>query len=196
MSSRPIRQQLLVEQDVQVSLIFRAVLYGAACMTYFTVIQFFTQAMHHPGILMSEIFLSLTDEAIYWVPGFLVLGPLMVYDMLRITNRVAGPIYSMRREMRAIASGADGRGLKFRNDDYWDSLATEFNELRQTILDLREENEYLRENQAPAEPAETPAEPSSADEAAGADDDADVQLVDEQLADEVNMEKAGAVVPS
>ncbi len=144
MSQRPIRQQLLVEKDVQVSLILRALLYGAACMTYFTVIQFFTQAMNHPGIQVSEIFLSLTDEAIYWVPGFLVLGPLMVYDMLRITNRVAGPIYSMRREMQAIVAGESGRGLKFRNDDYWDSLATDFNALRKEIIALREENESLR----------------------------------------------------
>ncbi|EMI43099.1 hypothetical protein [Rhodopirellula sp. SWK7] len=180
MSSRPIRQQLLVEQDVQVSLVFRAVLYGAACMTYFTVIQFFTQAMHHPGILMSEIFLSLTDEAIYWVPGFLVLGPLMVYDMLRITNRVAGPIYSMRREMRAIAAGADGRGLKFRNDDYWDTLATEFNDLRRTVLELREENEILRANQA---------EPAPEEEAPEADEFAAADL-------EMSEETAGAVVPS
>jgi hypothetical protein len=144
MSERPIRQQLLVEKDVQVSLILRALLYGTACMTYFTVIQFFTQAMNHPGIQVSEIFLSLTDEAIYWVPGFLVLGPLMVYDMLRITNRVAGPIYSMRREMRTIVEGESGRGLKFRNDDYWDSLATDFNAFRKEIIALREENAALR----------------------------------------------------
>jgi len=144
MSQRPIRQQPLVEHDVQVSLIFRVVLYGAACMTYFTVIQFFTQAMHHPGIPIAEVFLSLTDEAIYWVPGFLVLGPLMVYDMLRITNRIAGPIFSVRCEMRALNAGERGRGLRFRNDVYWDTLATEFNEIRQQIIDLREENDRLR----------------------------------------------------
>lgn len=144
MTSRPIREQLLVERDVQLSLILRAVLYGAACMTYFTVIQFFTQSASRPGTPALETFLSLTDEAIYWVPGFFMLGPLMVYDMLRITNRVAGPIFVLRRAMNQLNQGETGRRLRFRNDDYWDSLACEFNLIRDELLSLRAENLSLR----------------------------------------------------
>lgn len=163
MSRRPLREQLLIEQDVQLSLIMRAVLYGAACMTYFTVIQFFTQATSHPGTSTWDTVLSLTDEAIYWVPGFFMLGPLMVYDMLRITNRVAGPIFAMRRQMSLLNKGEESRQLKFRNDDYWDSLACEFNSIRQELLTLREENERLKseadrpesENESAAEDAST-----------------------------------------
>ncbi|TWT97430.1 hypothetical protein [Neorhodopirellula pilleata] len=144
MSKRPIREQLLVEQDVQLSLILRAVLYGAACMTYFTVIQFFTKSSSHPETATWETVLLLTDEAIYWVPGFFMLGPLMIYDMLRITNRVAGPIFAMRRQMMAINQGDEGRQLKFRNEDYWDSLASEFNAVREEIIRLRCENKRLQ----------------------------------------------------
>lgn len=152
MSKRPIREQLLVEQDVQLSLIMRAVLYGSACMIYFTVIQFFTNASSHPETASWETVLSLTDEAIYWVPGFFMLGPLMVYDMLRITNRVAGPIFAMRREMIALNQGDDGRQLKFRNEDYWDSLASEFNTVREEIIRLRLENERLSREAGSATP--------------------------------------------
>ena len=144
MSKRPIREQLLVEQDVQLSLIMRAILYGAACMTYFTVIQFFTKASSHPETAPWETFLLLTDEAIYWVPGFFMLGPLMIYDMLRITNRVAGPIFAMRRQMMALNQGNEGRQLKFRNEDYWDSLASEFNAIRDELIRLRSENARLQ----------------------------------------------------
>lgn len=152
MSKRPIREQLFIEQDVQLSLIMRAVLYGAACMTYFTVIQFFTKASTHPGTSTWETILSLTDEGIYWVPGFFLLGPLMVYDMLRITNRVVGPIFAMRRQMRLISQGEEGRQLKFRNDDYWDSLAIEFNTVRDEVIRLRLENARLhRESETTAE---------------------------------------------
>ena len=115
-------------------------------MTYFTVIQFFTQSMNHPGMSVWETTLSLTDEAIFWIPGFFLLGPLMIYDMLRITNRVAGPIFAMRRQIQALLNGEEGRALKFRNDDYWDKLATEFNALRQEIVDMRSENAQLRQD--------------------------------------------------
>lgn len=144
MSHRPIREQLLIERDVQLSLILRALLYGAACMTYFTVIQFFTQANTRPGSPALETLLSLTDEAIYWVPGFFMLGPLMVYDMLRVTNRVAGPIFVLRRELNSLNQGESGRPLKFRNDDYWDCLANEFNTTREELLRLRAENLELK----------------------------------------------------
>lgn len=135
---------MLIEQDVQIGLILRAVLYGTACMTYFTVIQYFTQSASLPGASTWQIILSLTDEAIYWIPGFFMLGPLMVYDMLKITNRVAGPIFALRRQMTCLYQQQPGRSLAFRNDDYWDSLAAEFNQVREELLQLRSENEELR----------------------------------------------------
>lgn len=156
MSNRPIREQLLIERDVQLSLILRALLYGAACMTYFTVIQYFTQANNRPGAPALETLLSLTDEAIYWVPGFFMLGPLMVYDMLRVTNRVAGPIFVLRRELNGLNKGETGRPLKFRNDDYWDSLASEFNTTREELLRLRAENLELKSAEADVPNADPP----------------------------------------
>ncbi|KLU01999.1 hypothetical protein RISK_005954 [Rhodopirellula islandica] len=135
--TRPLRQQLLIDSDVQVALILRAVLYGTACVTYFVVIQFFTQSMIHPGVATADLFLSLTDEAIYWVPGLLVLGPLMIYDVLKVSNRFAGPIFSMRREMQNLIDGKEGRNISFRNDDHWSAMAMQFNTIREEVLELR-----------------------------------------------------------
>ena len=156
MPNRPIREQLLIERDVQLSLILRALLYGTACMTYFTVVQYFAQANNRPAAPALETILSLTDEAIYWVPGFFMLGPLMIYDMLRITNRVAGPIFVLRRELTGLNKGESGRPLRFRNDDYWDSLASEFNKVRDELLNLRSENLELRAAASKAPSAEGP----------------------------------------
>jgi signal transduction histidine kinase len=70
--------------------------------------------------------------------------------MLRITNRVAGPIFIMRRQIVDLNQGEDGHPLKFRNDDYWDSLAGDFNSLRDELLQLRTENQALRSATAAA----------------------------------------------
>lgn len=135
--TRPLRQQLLIDKDVQIALVLRAMLYGTACVTYFVVIQFFTQFMIHPGLNIADLLFSLTDEAIYWVPGLLVLGPLMIYDVLKVSNRFAGPIFSMRREMQNLIDGKEGRNISFRNDDHWSTLAMQFNTIREEILELR-----------------------------------------------------------
>lgn len=178
MSKRPLREQLLVEQDVQLGLVMRAVLYGAACMTYFTVIQFFTQSANHPSLSGWETILSLTDEAIYWVPGFFMLGPLMVYDMLRITNRVAGPIFAMRRQIAALNKGEDARQLKFRNDDYWDTLASEFNTVRQELIHLRAENQRLSHK---AESSDTESSDANSDDTDSDHTDSDESVTSKPL---------------
>lgn len=161
MSNRPVRQQLLIDNDVQVSLILRGLLYGAVCMTYFTVIQFFAQSLKSPGMPFSDCLMRLADEAIYWVPGFLILGPLMVHDMLRISNRFAGPIFALRRQMQALIDGKESRELNFRDEDHWACLAAQFNTLRADVHRLREENEQLKSAQeAVAESSGQEASPS------------------------------------
>lgn len=138
------RTQLLVDRDVQVSLIVRSGLYGLACVVYFSVVQFFAQAMIHPDMSVLDVFWSLADEAVYWVPGLLVLMPLMGYDMLRHSHRFAGPILSLKREMRRLSDQESGKELVFRVNDFWNCVAQDFNNLRQRVLLMSDENRDLR----------------------------------------------------
>lgn len=144
MISRPARTQLLVDRDVQVPLILRVLVYGAACVIYFVVIEYFAVASRHPGATPHELFITLAGEALFWLPGFLVLGPLMVHDTLRHSNRLAGPIFSLQREMRRLVEDDSPRELCFRSGDYWSSMADDFNATRQLVEDLRRENEALK----------------------------------------------------
>lgn len=192
MPKRPVREQLLIDNDVQVSLVMRALLYGAVCMTYFTVIQFFTQSLNHPGKSLTECLMCLADEAIYWVPGFLILGPLMVYDMLRISNRFAGPIFALRRQMQALIDRQPSRELTFRDDDHWDCLAAQFNQLRTELICLRQENEDLRTAQEMAAVAlrESESDRAEADEEDPIKSQPTTDLADDQPLDAEDQAKA------
>lgn len=133
-----LRQQLLIDSNVQGSILCRTALYSAACAIYFIVILVFAESMSSPDRSFGDSLMHCFEEAIYWAPGLLLLMPLVAYDMLKLTNRFAGPIFRMRREMQRLAVGESERRLSFREGDYWIEMADEFNTLRDELMQLRE----------------------------------------------------------
>jgi hypothetical protein len=57
----------------------------------------------------------------------LLLLPLVVYDLLQVTNRFAGPIFRLRRSMRDLAQGIPVMPIRFRDGDFWQDFASDFN---------------------------------------------------------------------
>ncbi|MEM9644464.1 MAG: hypothetical protein AAF989_05685 [Planctomycetota bacterium] len=142
---RPLREQLMIEQDVQSALLYRTALHGAALAVYFTLIQFFSQAMARPDRGALDVLMQFLDEAIYWGPGLMLLGPLFAYDQLKISNRFAGPIFRLRREMNRLIKHQSESPLSFRDEDYWNDLGDPFNQIREELLALRLENQALHD---------------------------------------------------
>lgn len=145
---QPLRQQLLVDHQVQGVILARMGLYGAACGLYLAVIQFCSQSMLEPEADLARLLVRFLDEAIYWAPGLMLLGPLVVYDLLRVSNRFAGPILRLRRGMNALAEGQDAGPIRFRRDDHWHDLAAVFNRIREEFHLQSEEAERLRRENA------------------------------------------------
>jgi hypothetical protein len=146
-NSVPLRQQLLIDENVQGSLLRRTALYSGACAVYFIVILVFTESMSNPDEPISAGLYRCLDEAIYWAPGLVLLAPVIAYDMLRLSNRFVGPFFRLRREMTRLIDRESIEPLSFRDGDYWIEVADIFNEIRDELIKLREENERLtREN--------------------------------------------------
>jgi hypothetical protein len=59
----------------------------------------------------------------------LLLLPLVLFDCLRVSNRFVGPLLRLRRAMREAADGRPVSAINFREDDYWQELADDFNRL-------------------------------------------------------------------
>src|SRR6056297_1865264 len=144
----PLREQLLIESDVQSALLWRAALHGGALATYFTVIQFFAQSMLTPEVGFLEMVLRFIDEAIYWVPALILLAPLFAYDLLKLSNRFAGPIFRLRRELTRLEKDESVSPILFREDDFWSDLQRPFNAVRADLLKLRAENAELKKKLA------------------------------------------------
>lgn len=67
-----------------------------------------------------------------FLPFFVVtalLIPAFVWDTLKLTNRFAGPILRLRSALAAAANGQAVEPLHFRNDDFWQEIANDFNDV-------------------------------------------------------------------
>ena len=133
-----LRQQLLIDSDVQGILLKRMCLYALACLFYFSGVIVLTESMANPEEAISSVIFRCLDDTIYWGPGLVLLVPAFIYDLLKVSNRFAGPVFRLRREMRRLADGESEYALSFREDDNWSELADVFNELREELLELRE----------------------------------------------------------
>lgn len=150
-STPPLREQLLIESDVQSALLWRAALHGGALAIYFTVIQFFAQSMLMPEVSFLEMVFRFVDEAIYWVPALILLAPLFAYDLLKLSNRFAGPIFRLRRELIRLDKNESKDPISFRETDFWSDLQKPFNAVRDDLLMLRTENVELKQQLATAQ---------------------------------------------
>ncbi len=73
---------------------------------------------------------TFADTVRRFMPFFVItmaLIPAFVWDTLKLTNRFAGPILRLRSALADARSGHAVAPLHFRNDDFWQNIAADFN---------------------------------------------------------------------
>ncbi|RIK83542.1 MAG: hypothetical protein DCC67_05825 [Planctomycetota bacterium] len=71
---------------------------------------------------------------LWWTHGpFLMvlffMLPVFIVDTIKLSHRFAGPIFRLRGVFRSLASGEQFQPLKFRDMDFWQELADDFNRM-------------------------------------------------------------------
>lgn len=142
------RKKLLVDPVVQGALIGRVAVYWFVCLITLFFLLLCWNIITGPARLPWR---QLDSMWFHYGPVFVAsvfILPIVLIDVLRLTNRFAGPIYRVRRVMRELAAGKQVEKVHFREEDFWKEFAEELNS-------LIDEVERLRENQR--EPEEEPA---------------------------------------
>ena len=62
----------------------------------------------------------------------------MTYDLLKLTNRFAGPVYRVRVTLEHLVRGETIRPVKFRDGDFWCDLAPKLNVLAARLGQLEQ----------------------------------------------------------
>lgn len=141
------RKKLYINREVQGALILRSVLhwYFYMCAILLTVVIF--TVIRDPSVLAIKLVFK---SFVYFSPAIVasvVLLPLFIWDILKASNKIAGPIYRLKNEMSLLASGGEVRELRFRDGDHWKELADEFNLLAKTLSAERESRNAIEKKQ-------------------------------------------------
>jgi hypothetical protein len=127
--SVPERKQTYVDPQVQGTLVRRLILHWLGFFITASLVTFVLQVLSNPLIPISAHF-----EELWWTQGpfllvMIFLLPMFVLDTIKLSNRFVGPIYRLRRTIQDVAAGGVPRKLKFRDFDFWQVLADDYNKM-------------------------------------------------------------------
>jgi len=121
------RKKLYVDPQVQGALIVRMVTYWAVCLVTVSLMVLCWRILTGPSRALDESLREVLFDYAPAVVASLALLPLVILDVLRLSNRFAGPLVRLRRAMRALARGEHVDPISFREGDFWLEFAQEFN---------------------------------------------------------------------
>ena len=121
------RRRLFVDGPIQSALLLRATMYWAVCLivqvlmiVLFAVLTSSPDSFYaHVGDLWRHLQLSV-------VAAILVL-PMMLFDIVKLSHRWVGPVFRLRASLHALSRGEPVAPIRFRDGDFWQELAGDFN---------------------------------------------------------------------
>lgn len=145
---------MFVDRQVQGALLFRIAVYWCFAVLTVCLVTLCGRAITNTDPVDSFLdYFAFRDFFAQYgvvVLASLVLVPIIMLDVVATSNRFVGPLYRMRRSMRALAEGQHVEPIQFREKDYWKDVATEFNLLAQYVEELKNElAEAKRRDQQP-----------------------------------------------
>jgi len=155
---KALRKQLFVDPKVQGALVLRVVLYWVVCVITITLMVLCWRILTGPARLF---YMHFSDMWFFYGPAMVasfLLLPLVILDIIRLSNRFTGPLLRLRRGMRELARGERVEPIRFRDGDFWQEFAEEFNALAARIQGEETAEPVQREgfSEEDAQPEEEP----------------------------------------
>lgn len=132
------RKKHFVDRSVQGAILLRLVMHWglfivtAAAFLYF--VELLTGAPHEAGK-------NLAARHGPTVLAVLVLAPIFLRDLCKLTNRFAGPMVRLRRAMHDLAEGRKVAPVQLRDGDFWKEFAVDFNRVVERVQNPKHKND-------------------------------------------------------
>lgn len=132
-SSPQLRKRIYVDRHVQGGIVARLAALWIATMALAIGLGLLTQFFANPTEGLAPFLDDAWRNIVPLLLAFAVTLPIAVLHLLRFSHRFAGPIVRLRRGMQALANGLEAAPMQFREHDYWQDLAEEFNRIRSRL---------------------------------------------------------------
>ena len=133
MSKKSMRSKHFVDPKVQGLLLRRATRYWFLSLSLVASLTILGWIFITPGI---GPLVSSPAQLTAMLSGFgvavgvaVLLLPVALFDLIRVSNRFAGPMVRLHRAMREAARGEKVAPVRFRDGDFWQEFADAFNDL-------------------------------------------------------------------
>lgn len=142
------RKKLLVDQTTQFAIARGIVVFWLAGILVVTSFPLLVMAVY--GSLIAQLptrsILSELIDAVWfpWITSVLFI-PIGVWYSFQFSNRIAGPIFRINREMQRLNAGEECNEVWLRDRDYFKSLGQTFNETRGRLRQLQQRIHELEE---------------------------------------------------
>ena len=123
------RRQILINKQIQYALMGRVAVYLVSCLMFIVLPITLYRSFQDPEILLTSHLLQVLADYSAVFLSSLVLIPCTMYDMLKLSHRFVGPVVRIRNEMTRMAAGEKVDAVVLRENDYWQDLASVFNEI-------------------------------------------------------------------
>jgi hypothetical protein len=124
-----LRKKLFVEAKVQGALALRVALYWMIWLSWTVLLLLPSEICARPGYPFYTYLDGLFSHYQAAMAASVVLLPLLIIDVVRLSNRYVGPLMRLRQSMRQLARGEHVEPIKFRKGDFWREFADEFNDV-------------------------------------------------------------------
>ena len=138
MGNRSQRRRLFIDYPVQGTLLVRAVFFWMVTIISQVLMVLFFAVMTSDSVAD----FNLRGQQLWWHLELAMLAsalilPAILLDFLRLSHRWVGPIYRLRASLQALNRGEAVKPIAFRDGDFWQELANEFNHAAEELNRLR-----------------------------------------------------------
>jgi hypothetical protein len=121
------RSYFFVDREVQGALMLRTAVYWLFCLISISLMLICWAAYSGPPRRFIDLVTELYFRFGPAMAASLILLPIVLTDVLRMSNRFVGPVVRLRAALRELAENRPAQPLNFRDDDFWRDMATDFN---------------------------------------------------------------------
>jgi len=121
------RRQFFIDRPIQSALLVRATLYWTvSLLVQLLLVFFFSIISSSPDSFYANSDHLWRHIQLAVVAAGLVL-PMILLDIVKLSHRWVGPVFRLRTSLHALSRGEMVAPIRFREGDFWQELAGDFN---------------------------------------------------------------------
>ncbi len=130
------RSTYLIDQPLQQHVVSRVMFYGMTLMLFVILALAFWETFFGVGGLFTTNLISVSKKYSPVLLAMVCFIPFMVYDSIKLTHKIAGPLYRLRQDLTKFKAGQPVN-VNFRSSDFLQDIPERVNELLMEVSELR-----------------------------------------------------------